>query len=165
VATPCSGDQANTLPTGFPKSIVSKTAWTGVDINNDPAPERYTLTLNQHQIAEVEQACRKFQGMRYPSIVRTKAETFATELGLALDGVSQDSFSLPTLGDELKTLAKVLTDGIGFLRIRGVDSSRYSSKTNVILYLGISSYIGVKRGRQDEYGNMLRRSPAIADSS
>ncbi|KAH6723798.1 hypothetical protein BKA61DRAFT_664521 [Leptodontidium sp. MPI-SDFR-AT-0119] len=138
VATGPADDQRSILPAGFPKSIASETAWTGTDIKNNPTPERYTLTLNKDQIAELEQACRKFQ-----------------ELGLPLDGVSQESFPLPTLGNELKTLAKVLTNGVGFFRIYGLDSGRYSSETNVIIYLGISSYIGAKRGRQDEYGNML----------
>ena len=28
---------------------------------------------------------------------------------------------------------------------------------NITLYVGISSYIGARRGRQDEFGNMLRK--------
>jgi len=55
----------------------------------------------------------------------------------------------------LKTLAQQLTDGPGFFTIQGLDTNRYSSRTNVVLYLGISSYVGEKRGRQDELGNML----------
>ncbi|PVH70324.1 Clavaminate synthase-like protein [Cadophora sp. DSE1049] len=137
-ATVQTGDQTNTLPAGFPKSVVSPTAWSGADIKKDPSPERYTLTLTQDQITELEQACSKFQG-----------------LGLPLDSVSQETFPLPTIGSRLKKLAKVLTNGVSFFFIRGLDSNRYSSEMNVIIYLGISSYIGAKRGRQDEYGNML----------
>ncbi|KAG4442198.1 hypothetical protein IFR05_002308 [Cadophora sp. M221] len=148
IATVPADSERNTLPAGFPKSIVSETAWTGTDIKNDPTPERYILTLNQDQVAELEEACRKFR-----------------ELGLPLDGVSQESFPLPTLGNELKTLARVLTDGVGFFRIHGLDSERYSSETNVIIYLGISSYIGAKRGRQDEYGNMLLHLTDLGSSA
>jgi hypothetical protein len=81
-----------------------------------------------------------------------------TELGLSLEYVSQESFPLPTLGNKLKTLAMELTSGVGFFHIRGLDPQRYSNETNVVLYLGISTYIGGKRGRQDELGNMLRAS-------
>jgi hypothetical protein len=84
------------------------------------------------------------------------ADLFETGLGLSLECVSQESFPLPTLGDRLKTLAMQLTSGVGFFHIRGLDPQRYSNETNVVLYLGISSYIGGKRGRQDELGNMLR---------
>lgn len=72
--------------------------------------------------------------------------------------MSRELFPLPTLGDKLKTLAKELTSGIGFFHLRGLDPQRYSNETNVALYLGISAYIGEKRGRQDECGNMLRAS-------
>jgi hypothetical protein len=42
--------------------------------------------------------------------------------------------------------------------MRGLDPKRYSNETNLVLYLGISTYIGGKLGRQDERGNMLRAS-------
>jgi len=46
-------------------------------------------------------------------------------------------------------------NGVGFFHIRGLDPNRYSNKTNLVIYLGISTYIGGKLGRQDERGNML----------
>ncbi|KAL2075195.1 hypothetical protein VTL71DRAFT_137 [Oculimacula yallundae] len=130
--------QKDTLPTGFPNSVISATAWTGADTKDDIAPERYIIPLNNDQIAELEQACSKFQALDLP-----------------LDGISQETFILPTLGQRLREFAEVLTHGLGFFRIQGLDSSRYSSETNILIYLGISSYIGAKRGRQDEFGNML----------
>jgi hypothetical protein len=86
-----------------------------------------------------------------------------TDLGLSLEYVSQESFPLPTLGNKLKTWATELTNGIGFFHISGLDPQRYSNEANVVLYLGISTYIGGKRGRQDELGNMLRASPMEMD--
>lgn len=82
----------------------------------------------------------------------------AIEHSLPLEWVSHETFRLPTLGDKLRKLAEELTSGIGLFQIRGLDPQKYSSETNVILYLGISSYVGQVRGRQDEYGNMLRTS-------
>jgi len=77
------------------------------------------------------------------------------ELNLSYDDVSRSTFPLPTLGPKLMILAKELTSGVGFFLISGLDPRRYSNETNVMLYLGISTYIGEKRGRQDELGNML----------
>lgn len=81
-----------------------------------------------------------------------------TGLDLPLEHVSSDSFPLPTLGTKLIRLARELTSGAGFFQICGLDPERYSNRTNVIIYLGISSYIAGQRGRQDEFGNMLRAS-------
>jgi hypothetical protein len=81
-----------------------------------------------------------------------------TDLGLPLEYISQESFPLPTLGNKLRTLATELTSGVGFFHVRGLGPQRYSNEMNVALYLGISTYIGAKRGRQDELGNMLRES-------
>jgi hypothetical protein len=42
--------------------------------------------------------------------------------------------------------------------VRGLDPDDFSQEDNVVIFLGISSYIGPKRGRQDEEGNMLSES-------
>ncbi|PMD57402.1 Clavaminate synthase-like protein [Hyaloscypha bicolor E] len=129
---------ATTLPAGFPKSIVSPTAWTGTDFDNDQNQERYILVLNEGDVKELEQACRNFEGLNLP-----------------FERVSQESFPLPTLGSKLKALAKGLVNGVGFLLIRGLDPKQFSNEANLVMYLGVSAYIGEKRGCQDELGNML----------
>jgi hypothetical protein len=78
-------------------------------------------------------------------------------LNLPFESVSQELFPLPTLGNKLKTLTKKLTGGVGFFLIRGLDPKQYSSEANLVMYLGVSAYIGDKRGVQDERGNMLRK--------
>lgn len=86
------------------------------------------------------------------------------ELDLPLEHLSPETFPLPTLGSELKLRATELTRGIGFFCLHGLEPQRYSSETNIIIYLGVSSYIGAKRGRQDELGNMLcafSRAPVL----
>jgi hypothetical protein len=79
------------------------------------------------------------------------------DLNLTLDDISQTTFPLPTLRIVMKTLSQELYNGNGFFVLHGLDPQRYSKKANVIIYLGLSTYIGQRRGRQDEYGNMLRR--------
>jgi len=81
------------------------------------------------------------------------------DLHLPLECLSRDLFPLPYLGNKLKHLATMLTTGLGLFLIRGLDPNRYSNEQNILLYLGISSYIGERRGRQDERGNMLRMYP------
>ena len=83
--------------------------------------------------------------------------TFCTGLNLPFEAVSKGLFPLPTLGSKLKTLAKTLVDGVGFLLIRGLDPKQLSNEANIVMYLGVSSYLGEKRGIQDELGNMLRK--------
>jgi hypothetical protein len=53
-------------------------------------------------------------------------------------------------------LAEEITNGRGFFVLRGLDPTRYSKFKNIVIYVGIASYIGNRFGRQDEYGNMLR---------
>jgi hypothetical protein len=72
--------------------------------------------------------------------------------------VSTRNFPLPTLGPKLYQLAAEVHRGQGFALIRGLPLKRFSHEDNVVVYLGISSYIGPIRGRQDEDGNMLSTS-------
>jgi hypothetical protein len=77
-----------------------------------------------------------------------------------LDGteVSKTNFPLPTLESKLQDLSLELHQTRGFFMIRGLNSDDYSPEDNIIIFLGISSYVGEKRGKQDEAGNMLSLS-------
>jgi hypothetical protein len=55
----------------------------------------------------------------------------------------------------LEAITQELHSGRGFYNIRGLKPENYSQEDNVLLYLAISSYIGNKRGSQDEEGYML----------
>ncbi|KAM0424267.1 hypothetical protein ACHAPT_010412 [Fusarium lateritium] len=78
---------------------------------------------------------------------------------LELDGseITESNIPLPNLGEKLHALSVDLYDGKGFFTLRGLDPSEYSAEDNVIMYLGLSSYIALTRGKQDEEGNMLRQ--------
>lgn len=78
-------------------------------------------------------------------------------LDIPMEMLSVDSFPLPTLGPALSKLARQIHGGSGFFIVRGLDPDNYSRKTSMIMYVGMSSYIGETRGRQDEFGNMLRK--------
>ncbi|KAK0739985.1 hypothetical protein B0T18DRAFT_331684 [Schizothecium vesticola] len=100
--------------------------------------EQCTLALDTEEVGEVRSAVRFFNG-----------------LGLYGSDVSPSTFPLPTLGPRLLGLALAVHSGRGFALVRGLDPDDFSQEDNVVIFLGISSYIGPKRGRQDEEGNML----------
>ncbi|KAK4238377.1 hypothetical protein C8A03DRAFT_43887 [Achaetomium macrosporum] len=102
------------------------------------SPDDYTLTLTEREIAEVRSALQHFN-----------------DLGLYGSEVTPSTFPLPTLGPKLQRLAAVIHYGKGFAVVRGLEPDEFSPEDNVLVFLGISSYIGVQRGRQDEEGNML----------
>jgi hypothetical protein len=55
-------------------------------------------------------------------------------------------------------VAEELHDGIGFKIIRGIEPKNYTAVDNVLIYLGVTSYIAEKRGCQDSSGNMISES-------
>jgi len=69
------------------------------------------------------------------------------------------SFPLPTLQHQLRELRLEVHHGRGFCVIRGLRPKDYSPEENTILFLGLSSYIAERRGRQDQNGNMLSNAP------
>lgn len=75
--------------------------------------------------------------------------------GLPIGQICPQNFRLATLGPILGRLAKEVANGRGFFVLRGLEPTRYSKFKNLVLYVGIASYIGNRYGRQDEFGNML----------
>lgn len=70
-----------------------------------------------------------------------------------------DTFPLPSLSSKLTELSVDIHDGRGFSVIRGMDPRDYSVEDLTIAYMGVSSYIADKRGRQDKRGNILGKLP------
>lgn len=91
--------------------------------------------------------------------LRPRYMLMRAELGLYGSEVTPDTFPLPTLGPKLQQVAVDIHRGRGFAVVRGLNPDEFSPEDNVLIFLGISSYIGAQRGRQDEEGNMLSESP------
>ena len=70
-------------------------------------------------------------------------------LGIPFGHISPDTFPLPTLGPVLRELSKELHTGRGFFVLRTIPVDDYSREDNILLYAGVSSYIGSRRGIQD----------------
>jgi len=86
--------------------------------------------------------------------------------GLGLDGqeVNRQNFPLPILQERLRACCLELHRGRGFFSLRGLDPDAYSPEDNAILFLGISSYIGERRGKQDAQGNMFGKIASVFQS-
>lgn len=119
------------LPKGWPREIQGNLVWSGEDLES----EQYIHTLSASHIQEIEHALS--------TIKRAK---------LDFEDVSKATFPLPTLGLILESARRDIHEGRGFVVVRGLNPSRYSMEENAIIYLGISSYIGGQRARQNMEG-------------
>jgi hypothetical protein len=77
---------------------------------------------------------------------------------LSGDKINRQTFPLPSLGAKLELLAREVHSGKGFCNIRGLKPDDYSPEDNVLLYLGVASYFGERRGKQDDDGYMLGKA-------
>jgi len=139
----------------WPRSLTSDLVWDPATLSNE---ETYTHNLTAAEKFEIEEALRYFKSKsqniyEWPSL---QMLTY-TELGLDGSDVSKFTFPLHTFGETLLQYAVEVHRGRGFVNIRGLNPGDYSLEDNVLLFLGVSSYIGEARGRQDEDGNMLSK--------
>jgi hypothetical protein len=87
--------------------------------------------------------------MRNP--VRTRdAKSRLTALNKPLGHISRETFPLPSTGPLLRELSKELHLGRGFSVLRGLRVDSYSREENIIIYAGVSAYVGDIRGRQQD---------------
>ncbi|KAF7967852.1 hypothetical protein HWV62_32900 [Athelia sp. TMB] len=123
------------LPASFPKKLESPLVWEGSDWKDE---KDWVYALTAPELKEIAGALKHFQGLDKP-----------------LGFVSQTTFPLPTLGPILAGIARELHSGRGFSVVRGIPVDSYSREEVVIIYAGVSSYIGEKRGLQDTDGAVL----------
>ena len=68
--------------------------------------------------------------------------------------IGREDFSLPTLHERLQAIERTLIDGRGFVRLRGIDRSRYSQSEMEMLYWGIGMHLGTP-WPQNKRGHVL----------
>ncbi|KAI1204572.1 Clavaminate synthase-like protein [Annulohypoxylon truncatum] len=119
----------------LPGSIGGPLNWSRLD-SVDKKVKRLELTASD--ISEIDRALEAFNG-------------------LELDGdeVTRERFPLPNLESQLEQCALEVHRGIGLCIIRGLKPERYSVEDNIVLFLGLSSFIGDQRGLQNSKGDML----------
>ncbi|KAK8079279.1 hypothetical protein PG994_003086 [Apiospora phragmitis] len=126
-------NSSHPLISNFPTQIQGPTAWSGLDADHPT----HILKLTQHDVHIVETALERFK-----------------RLGMHGDQVLRELFPLPGLESRLDRCALEVHNGTGLCVIRGLES-KYSVEDYMTIYLGISSYIGNRRGLQDAKGSML----------
>ncbi|KAG6839151.1 hypothetical protein C0991_005406 [Blastosporella zonata] len=117
------------LPDGFPAQVDSPLVWQGSDWKDE---KEWVYELNPEQLKEIDDALKHFRGLEKP-----------------LGHISSSTFPLPTLGPILADLARELHTGRGFFVLRTIPVSSYTREENVIIYAGVSSYVGNLRAVQD----------------
>jgi len=112
-------------------------AWIGSELDEG----QYLIVLTAEEKLEVELAARDYIASRRQISLLTPT-----------------SFPLPKLGPRIRLERERLSDGLGFIIMRGLKPSEYDSHMNIVLYAGISSYIGNKRAIQFPGGPVLCQS-------
>ncbi|KAF7193762.1 Taurine hydroxylase-like protein SAT17 [Pseudocercospora fuligena] len=129
------GNLATTVPSGFPEKLGGPLIWSSSDFQDE---NEYIIRLSKSDIEEITSALKHFK-----------------DLELEGDEVDEKSFPLPTLGPRLESASNDVYNGRGFTIVRGLDPESFSLEDYTIVYLGVSSYIAERRGKQDQRGSML----------
>lgn len=117
------------LPGSFPFQLAGPLVWEGKNFTDE---SQWIFSLDGSQYEEIHQALIHFKSLEKP-----------------IGHVNQSTFPLPALAPLLREQAKALQSGRGFFVLRGLKPDNYSIEDNIIIYTGVSSYIGSVRGRQD----------------
>lgn len=67
------------------------------------------------------------------------------------------NFPLHRLGQRLEVASEDIYEGKGFVIVRGLEPNTLPVEDFTIIYLGVSSYIAERRGKQDQRGSMLSK--------
>ncbi|KAK3395145.1 hypothetical protein B0H63DRAFT_64633 [Podospora didyma] len=130
------GGLPQAVPDGWPTALKGPLVWTSDTFEDE---SEYVHNLTAADKTELLTALASFKA-----------------LGLDAQKVTKATFPLPNLQPRLERVCRDVYDGKGFAVVRGLNPDDYPDPTDLtIVYLGISSYIAEKRGRQDQRGSML----------
>lgn len=93
--------------------------------------------------------------MNFHNIYCCRTANISIDLGLDGHEIRRENFPLPKLCAILKAAQGNIFNGRGVFVLRGLDPKDYSNPDQILIFLGISSYIAEKRGKQDRMGNVL----------
>jgi len=130
------------LPPFWPTKVEGPLCWRPEDLSEDD----YVFHLNDEEKAEISKALEYFK-----------------EQGLDGSDVCPANFPLPSLSDKLQNIKEDVYEGKGFGILRGLDPDAWSVEDLTVIYLGISSYVAEKRGKQDQRGSVLMHVIKLQD--
>jgi hypothetical protein len=117
-----------------PRILEPHCEWTAGDVADESL---WTEVLDGREQAELDAALRHALSVS----------------GDVLD-IGREHFPLPTLGSRLARIESDLIDGRGFVRLRGIDRSRYDASEMEMLYWGIGMHLGLP-WPQNKHGHVL----------
>lgn len=88
--------------------------------------------------------------------VKAALESWKDSMNGAAGSVSQQTFPLPSLASRLMRLARSVHEGSGFAVLRGLDTKQFSAEDNMVIYLGVCSWVGNQRGRRHHTQHLLQ---------
>jgi len=117
-----------------PRPLETHIDWTRADVQDERA---WTLELSDADKAELDRALR---------VAKARSDNLL-EIGL-------EHFPLDALAAKLKEVERELIDGRGFVRIRTLDTAKYSDDELTMLYWGIGLHLG-DPWPQNHYGHVM----------
>ncbi|OWT40286.1 taurine catabolism dioxygenase TauD [Cryptococcus neoformans Bt1] len=120
------------LPDGFPEQDNSSSAWDGKVLINQPEKWLYRFTVDD--IALLETAYKYF-----------------VSLSLTKNDISRETFPIPidsTLYKELRKSEYEINHGVGLRVLRGLPVDDWEREQQLIIFAGISAYVGDRRIKQ-----------------
>ena len=117
-----------------PNILEPQCEWTADDVSDETS---WTEVLEAAELAELDAALR----------AAAKKSSDILEIG-------RDDFPLPHLATRLFDIERTLIEGRGFVRIRGIDRSKYSQSEMEMLYWGIGMHLGAPWA-QNKHGHLL----------
>jgi hypothetical protein len=123
------------IPGDVPEQLDIPAAWIGPEIA--AVPDTWRWTLSAEEIAELEEAARRFLAVHG-----------------TLTELAPDRFALPALHAKLARMRQTLIHGIGFELIRGLPVDRMTEEMASTIFCGIGAHLGVARS-QNAKGDLL----------
>jgi hypothetical protein len=138
-----------------PESLKGPLVWTGSDFQEN---EEYVYHLSDSDKKEIVKAVEYFKGARNSPGHRhllPLTDLPFTDQGLNGEDIKRDNFPLPNLEKRLDIICAEIYEGRGFVIIRGLDPDAFTIEDMTMAFLGLTSHIGERRGKQDQRGSML----------
>lgn len=120
-------DLAGSYLGDLPSRVDSALSWDGSALKSAD----YVFQLSEAHLREIERACAEFM-----------------ESGRELREISQETFKIPSLAENLAERRSTLHTGVGMLLLRGLVPSSLSRRENVCVFAGLASHLCEEFGKQ-----------------
>lgn len=145
----------------LPDEFLSAMAWEPYDFRGQEQALR--IELESQDVEEIDAAVKFAVGK---SMTRSRATigwmTERLDHAIPPNRVTAATFRLPLLQAKLKDMQAAILEGPGFFTIQGLNPAKYTPEENVLLQIGLCSYMGNRRAMQ--YNDHRGSAPALCTS-